>query len=42
MLQLLGFVGITDVQIIAADQQMVDGEAIARATSVIADLKQAA
>ena len=42
MLQLLGFVGITDVQIIAADQQLVDGEAIARATSVIADLKQAA
>ena len=42
MLQLLGFVGITDVQIIAADQQMVDGEAIARATASIADLKQAA
>ncbi|MGQ2929471.1 MAG: FMN-dependent NADH-azoreductase [Sphingopyxis sp.] len=42
MLQLLGFVGITDVQIIAADQQMLDGEAIARATASIADLKQAA
>ena len=42
MLQLLGFVGITDVQVIAADQQMVDGDAIARATASIADLKQAA
>jgi len=42
MLQLLGFVGIADVSIIAADRQMQDGEAIARATSAIADLKQAA
>ncbi len=38
----LGFVGITDVTIIAADQQMMDGEAIARATSAIEALKQAA
>ncbi|MDR6832804.1 MULTISPECIES: NAD(P)H-dependent oxidoreductase [unclassified Sphingopyxis] len=38
----LGFVGITDVTIIAADQQMMDGEAIARATASIEELKQAA
>ena len=38
----LGFVGITDVTIIAADQQMMDGEAINRATSAISELKQAA
>lgn len=38
----LGFVGITDVAIIAADQQMMDGEAIARATASIDALRQAA
>ncbi|MCM3419935.1 FMN-dependent NADH-azoreductase [Sphingopyxis alaskensis] len=38
----LGFVGITDVTIIAADQQMMDGGAIARATSAIEALQQAA
>ena len=38
----LGFVGITDVTIIAADQQMMDGEALNRATSAISELKQAA
>ena len=38
----LGFVGITDVAIIAADQQMMDGEAIARATASIDALQQAA
>jgi FMN-dependent NADH-azoreductase len=38
----LGFVGITDVNIIAADQQMMNGEAINQATTAIADLKQAA
>ena len=38
----LGFVGITDVTIIAADQQLMDGEAIARATSAIGELQQAA
>lgn len=38
----LGFVGITDVSIIAADQQMMDGEAIARATASIDALQQAA
>ena len=38
----LGFVGITDVTIIAADQQMMDGEAINRATSAISELKRAA
>lgn len=38
----LGFVGITDVTIIAADQQMMDGEAITRATAAIDGLKQAA
>ena len=38
----LGFVGITDVTIIAADQQMMDGDAVTRATSAISELKQAA
>ncbi|MGH6653385.1 MAG: FMN-dependent NADH-azoreductase [Sphingopyxis sp.] len=38
----LGFVGITDVSIIAADRQMQDGEAIARATASIDALRQAA
>ncbi|APZ99182.1 FMN-dependent NADH-azoreductase [Sphingopyxis sp. QXT-31] len=38
----LGFVGITDVAIIAADQQMIDGEAIAKATASIDALQQAA
>jgi FMN-dependent NADH-azoreductase len=38
----LGFVGITDVTIIAADQQMMDGEAITRATASIDALQQAA
>ena len=38
----LGFVGITDVTVIAADQQMTDGEAIARATSAIGELRHAA
>jgi FMN-dependent NADH-azoreductase len=38
----LGFVGITDVTIIAADQQMMDGEALNRATAAIGELKQAA
>lgn len=38
----LGFVGITDVTVIAADQQMMDGEAVARATSAIEALKEAA
>ena len=38
----LGFVGITDVTIIAADQQLMDGEAIARATSAIGELQQGA
>lgn len=42
MLQLLGFVGITDVTVIAADQQMMDGEAINKATLAIDALKQAA
>lgn len=42
LLQLLAFVGITDVTVIAADQQLMDGEAITRATAVIDDLKQAA
>lgn len=40
--QLLGFIGITDVTVIAADGQMVDGEALNRATAAIAELKQAA
>lgn len=38
----LGFVGITDVNIIAADQQMMNGEAISQATTAIDGLKQAA
>lgn len=38
----LGFVGITDITIIAADQQMADGEALSRAALAIADIKQAA
>ncbi len=38
----LGFVGITDVTVIAADQQMMDGEAITKATSAIGALRQAA
>ena len=38
----LGFVGITDVSIIAADQQMMNGEAISKATTAIDSLKQAA
>lgn len=42
LLQLLAFVGITDVTVIAADQQLMDGEAITRATAAIDDLKQAA
>lgn len=39
---ILGFVGITDVTIIAADGHMTDGEAVNRATSAIDGLKQAA
>jgi len=39
---ILGFVGITDVTIIAADAHMTDGEAMSRATSAIDGLKQAA
>ncbi|PKP87166.1 MAG: FMN-dependent NADH-azoreductase [Alphaproteobacteria bacterium HGW-Alphaproteobacteria-17] len=38
----LGFVGITDVSIIEAGQQMMDGEAVNRATAAIEELKQAA
>ncbi|MBB6427499.1 FMN-dependent NADH-azoreductase [Sphingopyxis sp. JAI128] len=38
----LGFVGLTDVTIIAADRQMMDGEALNRATAAIGELKQAA
>jgi FMN-dependent NADH-azoreductase len=38
----LGFVGITDVAIIAADQQMMNGDAIAKATASIDALQQAA
>ena len=38
----LGFVGITDVTVIEAGQQMMDGEAVTRATAVIEALKQAA
>jgi len=38
----LGFVGITDVAIIAADQQMMNGDAIANATASIDALQQAA
>ena len=39
---ILGFVGITDVTVIEAGQQMVDGEAVNRATAAIEQLKQAA
>ena len=39
---ILGFVGITDVTVIAADGHMMDGEAVHRATSAIDGLKQAA
>ncbi|MCW5646093.1 MAG: NAD(P)H-dependent oxidoreductase [Sphingopyxis sp.] len=38
----LGFVGITDVTIIEAGQQMMDSEAVNRATAAIEGLKQAA
>ncbi|HKX89388.1 MAG TPA: NAD(P)H-dependent oxidoreductase [Sphingopyxis sp.] len=38
----LGFVGITDVSIIAADQQMMNGEAFIQAAAAIEGLKQAA
>lgn len=38
----LGFVGITDVTIIEAGQQMMDSEAVNRATAAIEELKQAA
>ncbi|MBL0768469.1 NAD(P)H-dependent oxidoreductase [Sphingopyxis sp. XHP0097] len=38
----LGFVGITDVTIIAADQQMADETAVTRATAAIDGLQQAA
>ena len=39
---ILGFIGITDVHFIAADGHQMDGEAIARATTGIDGLKQAA
>ncbi|HWW56501.1 MAG TPA: NAD(P)H-dependent oxidoreductase [Sphingopyxis sp.] len=39
---ILGFIGITDVHFIAADGHQMDGEAIARATTAIDGLKQAA
>ncbi len=39
---ILGFIGITDVIIVAADGHQMDGDAIARATTVIEGLKQAA
>ncbi|WP_422060017.1 FMN-dependent NADH-azoreductase [Sphingopyxis sp.] len=42
MLQVLGFVGITDVTVIDAGQQMMDEGAVNRATATIDDLKQAA
>lgn len=38
----LGFVGIADVTIIEAGQQMMDSEAVNRATAAIEELKQAA
>lgn len=38
----LGFVGITDVTVIDAGAQMMDGEAVNRATAAIEDLQQAA
>ena len=37
-----GFVGITEVTIIEAGQQMMDSEAVSRATAAIEELKQAA
>lgn len=39
---ILGFIGITDVTVVAADGHQMDGESIARATSAIDGLKQAA
>ncbi len=42
MLQVLGFVGITDVTVIDAGQQLMDEGAVNRATATIDDLKQAA
>ena len=39
---ILAFIGITDVTIVAADGHQMDGDAIARATSSIDGLKQAA
>lgn len=39
---ILGFIGITDVHVIAADGHQTDGEAIARAATAIDGLKQAA
>lgn len=39
---ILGFIGITDVHFIAADGHQMDGEAIARATTAIDGLQQAA
>lgn len=42
MRHMLGFVGITDVIVVAADQQMVGSDAIERATAAIDRLKQAA
>ena len=42
MRHVLGFVGITDVTVIDAGAQMMDGEAVNRATAAIADLQQAA
>ena len=39
---ILGFIGITDVHFIAADGHQMDGDAIARATTAIDGLKQAA
>lgn len=38
----LGFIGITDVHVIAADGHQMDGSAISRATTAIDGLKQAA
>src|SRR3546814_3817993 len=39
---ILGFVGITDVTVIAADGHLMDGDAVNRATSAIDGLKLAA
>ena len=39
---ILGFVGITDVTVIAADGHLIDGDAVNRATSAIDGLKLAA